>query len=89
MPRQFRVVAGCPLKAASDKGYDDAWSVAPPNLPRRGKGGIFCAAQFCAGAGVVRLDLARQLAGVLGASYFKVEDLRAEDLVSIAKEHRV
>lgn len=38
--------------------------------------------------GVVRLDLARQLAGVLGASYFKVEDLRAEDLVSIAKEHR-
>ena len=39
--------------------------------------------------GVVRLDLARQLAGVLGASYFKVEDLRAEDLVSIAKEHRV
>lgn len=38
--------------------------------------------------GVVRLELARQLAGVLGASYFKVEDLRAEDLVSIAKEHR-
>lgn len=38
--------------------------------------------------GIVRLALARQLAGVLGASYFKVEDLRAEDLVSIAKEHQ-
>jgi magnesium chelatase subunit D len=38
--------------------------------------------------GVVRLDLARQIALALGATYFKVEDLRAEDLVSIAKEHQ-
>jgi magnesium chelatase subunit D len=38
--------------------------------------------------GVVRLDLARQIAMALGATYFKVEDLRAEDLVSIAKEHQ-
>lgn len=39
--------------------------------------------------GVVRLDLARQLAARLGATYFKIEDLRAEDLVSIAKDHHV
>ena len=39
-------------------------------------------------SGVVRLDLARQIAMALGATYFKVEDLRAEDLVSIAKEHQ-
>lgn len=38
--------------------------------------------------GVVRLNLARQIAMALGATYFKVEDLRAEDLVSIAKEHQ-
>jgi magnesium chelatase subunit D len=38
--------------------------------------------------GIVRLDLAREIALALGASYFKIEDLRAEDLVSIAKEHR-
>lgn len=38
--------------------------------------------------GVVRLDLARKLAAALGAAYFKVADLRAEDLVSIAKEHQ-
>ncbi|MDR0576527.1 MAG: AAA family ATPase [Candidatus Accumulibacter sp.] len=35
--------------------------------------------------GIVRLALARQLATALDAAYFKVEELRAEDLVSIAK----
>jgi magnesium chelatase subunit D len=38
--------------------------------------------------GVVRLELARKLAARLGAAYFKTEDLRAEDLVAIAKEHQ-
>lgn len=38
--------------------------------------------------GAVRLDLARTLSSALGAAYFKVADLRAEDLVSLAKEHR-
>ncbi|MBN2753049.1 MAG: VWA domain-containing protein, partial [Rhodospirillaceae bacterium] len=38
--------------------------------------------------GVVRLGLASKLASALGAAYFKTEDLRAEDLVSIAKEHQ-
>ena len=55
-------------------------------------GAQFPTAQFAVvdteAPGVVRLDLARQLAVALGASYFKVEELRAEDLVSIAKEHQ-
>jgi magnesium chelatase subunit D len=38
--------------------------------------------------GVVRLELARKLAAALGAAYFKTDDLRAEDLVSLAKEHQ-
>lgn len=38
--------------------------------------------------GAVRLELARKLAGALGAVYFRTEDLRAEDLVSLAKEHQ-
>ncbi|MGE4527522.1 MAG: VWA domain-containing protein, partial [Rhodospirillaceae bacterium] len=38
--------------------------------------------------GVVRLELARKLATALEAAYFKTEDLRAEDLVSLAKEHQ-
>jgi len=38
--------------------------------------------------GVVRLELAQKLASALGAKYFKTEDLRAEDLVSLAKEHQ-
>jgi magnesium chelatase subunit D len=38
--------------------------------------------------GVVRLELAKKLAARLGAAYFKTEDLRAEDLVAIAKEHQ-
>lgn len=38
--------------------------------------------------GVVRLELAEKLSAALGAAYFKTEDLRAEDLVSIAKEHQ-
>ena len=63
-------------------------------LPAAGAalGAGFPTAQFAVvdteAPGIVRLALARQLAGVLGASYFKVEDLRAEDLVSIAKEHQ-
>lgn len=36
--------------------------------------------------GIVRLDLARKLADALGAQYFKTGDLRAEDLVNLAKE---
>ncbi len=36
--------------------------------------------------GVVRLELARKLADALNALYFKTEDLRAEDLVALAKE---
>lgn len=52
----------------------------------------FPAAQFVVvdteAPGVVRLDLARKLAAALGAAYFKVADLRAEDLVAIAKEHQ-
>jgi magnesium chelatase subunit D len=39
-------------------------------------------------AGIVRLGLARPLADALGAVLFKTEDLRAEDLVSLAKEHQ-
>jgi magnesium chelatase subunit D len=35
---------------------------------------------------VVRLELARKLAAALHALYFKTEDLRAEDLVNLAKE---
>jgi len=38
--------------------------------------------------GVVRLGLAGKLSAALGAAYFKTEDLRAEDLVSLAKEHQ-
>lgn len=38
--------------------------------------------------GAVRLGLARKLAAALGAAYVKVADLRAEDLVAIAKEHQ-
>ncbi len=38
--------------------------------------------------GVIRLGLAEKLSVALGAAYFKTEDLRAEDLVSIAKEHQ-
>lgn len=38
--------------------------------------------------GAVRLGLANKLAAALGGTYFQVADLRAEDLVSIAKEHR-
>lgn len=38
--------------------------------------------------GVVRLELARKLADALGAVYFRTEELRAEDLVGLAKEHR-
>jgi magnesium chelatase subunit D len=38
--------------------------------------------------GVVRLGLASKLSAALGAAYFKTEDLRAEDLVSLAKEHQ-
>lgn len=38
--------------------------------------------------GAVRLELARKLAGALGAVYFRTEDLRAEDLVSLAKEQQ-
>jgi len=36
--------------------------------------------------GVVRLELARKLADALNGLYFKTEDLRAEDLVALAKE---
>lgn len=54
--------------------------------------GRYPAAQFVVvdteAPGAVRLDLARKLAAALGAAYFKVADLRAEDLVSIAKEHQ-
>lgn len=39
-------------------------------------------------AGIVRLELARKLATTLGAVYCRIEDLRAEDLVELAKEHR-
>jgi Mg-chelatase subunit ChlD len=39
-------------------------------------------------AGIVRLGLARPLAEALGAVLFKTEGLRAEDLVSLAKEHQ-
>lgn len=38
--------------------------------------------------GVVRLELARKLAAALGAAYFRTEDLSADDLVSLAKEHQ-
>ena len=58
----------------------------------RAVGEQFASARFAVvdteAPGVVRLELARQLAGALGASYFKIEDLRAEDLVSIAKEQQ-
>jgi magnesium chelatase subunit D len=37
---------------------------------------------------VVRLELAHKLAAALGANYFKTDDLRAEDLVTLAKEHQ-
>lgn len=39
-------------------------------------------------SGVVRLELAHKLAAALGADYFKTDDLRAEDLVTLAKEHQ-
>lgn len=52
----------------------------------------FSSAQFIVvdteSQGVVRLELARKLAAALGAAYFKTDDLRAEDLVSLAKEHQ-
>ncbi|MDR2614355.1 MAG: ATP-binding protein, partial [Candidatus Accumulibacter sp.] len=58
----------------------------------RSLGRQFPTAQFAVvdteAPGIVRLELARELAMALGASYFKIEDLRAEDLVSIAKDHR-
>ncbi|MGD8563170.1 MAG: magnesium chelatase subunit D family protein, partial [Desulfarculaceae bacterium] len=38
-------------------------------------------------AGVVRLDLAQRLAAALGGSYFRIEDLKAEDLVAIARSN--
>jgi magnesium chelatase subunit D len=38
--------------------------------------------------GIVRLELARKLANALGAIYFKTDDLRAEDLVGLAREHQ-
>lgn len=37
--------------------------------------------------GVVRLGLARQVADGLGADYFHPDDLQAEDLIRIAREH--
>ena len=36
--------------------------------------------------GVVRLDLASRLAAALGGEYFKIDDLKAEDLVGIARK---
>ncbi|MFZ5585414.1 MAG: putative cobaltochelatase [Thermodesulfobacteriota bacterium] len=36
--------------------------------------------------GVVRLDLARRLAAAMGADYFRIDDLKAQDLVHIARE---
>lgn len=38
-------------------------------------------------AGLVHFDLARELAQALGADYFRIEDLKAETLVNIAKEN--
>lgn len=38
--------------------------------------------------GVVRLELARKLARALGGLYFKTDELRAEDLVGLAREFR-
>jgi magnesium chelatase subunit D len=53
----------------------------------RALGGEFPTARFAVvdteAPGIVRLELAREL-----AAYFKIGPLRAEDLVSIAKEHR-
>jgi len=61
-------------------------------LAAQAVGDEFASAKFAVvdteAPGVVRLELARQLARALDASYFKVEDLRAEDLVSIAKEQQ-
>ncbi|MFH1060429.1 MAG: putative cobaltochelatase [Pseudomonadota bacterium] len=36
--------------------------------------------------GVVRLDLARRLAAAMGADYFRIDDLKAQDLVHIARK---
>jgi magnesium chelatase subunit D len=36
--------------------------------------------------GIVRLDIAARLADALGGEYFKIDDLKAEDLVQIAKK---
>lgn len=38
--------------------------------------------------GMIRLELARKLALALGADYLGTGDLRAEDLISLAKEHQ-
>ena len=37
--------------------------------------------------GIVRFDLARRLAGALGAEYFRIDGLRATDLVNVVKGH--
>ncbi len=37
-------------------------------------------------SGVVRLDLARRLAAAMGADYFRIDDLKAQDLVDIARK---
>jgi len=36
--------------------------------------------------GIVKLQLAQRLSNALGATYFKTDDLRAEDLISLSKE---
>jgi magnesium chelatase subunit D len=36
--------------------------------------------------GIVRLDIAGRLASALGGEYFKIDDLKAEDLVRIARK---
>lgn len=36
--------------------------------------------------GVVRLDIAHRLATILGGEYFKIDDLKAQDLVNIARK---